>query len=156
MVDVPVPNESNDPPSGEDRLKLNELMVICTTLQAKVLDLENTKTSQQLKIDSLERRVKKLEKGKKKRALKLKRLYKVGLSARVISSEDEEEDAFKQGRSIADIDDDAETILVDETHGRKNKEMFDADKDLAGEEIVVEEVRDQEIVVEKVVDNVRY
>ncbi|GJV50124.1 hypothetical protein Tco_1440336 [Tanacetum coccineum] len=32
--------------SDEDRLKLNELMELCTTLQKKVLDLEKTKTTQ--------------------------------------------------------------------------------------------------------------
>ncbi|GJR96414.1 putative ribonuclease H-like domain-containing protein [Tanacetum coccineum] len=88
----PSKQRSNDPPGGEDRLKLTELMDLCTTLQAKVLDLEKTKASQQQKIESLDRRVKKLEKDKKKRTHKLKRLYKVGLSARVISSDDEEPD----------------------------------------------------------------
>ncbi|GJR71694.1 putative ribonuclease H-like domain-containing protein [Tanacetum coccineum] len=65
-----VPIQSNDPPlfrvntlgSGEDSLKLNELMELCTNLQQRVLDLENTKTTQALEIDSLKRRVKKLEK----------------------------------------------------------------------------------------------
>ncbi|GJU97565.1 hypothetical protein Tco_1326836 [Tanacetum coccineum] len=38
---------SNDPLlNGEDRLKLNELMELYTQLQNKVLDLENTKTTQ--------------------------------------------------------------------------------------------------------------
>ncbi|GJX07181.1 hypothetical protein Tco_0195113 [Tanacetum coccineum] len=46
----------------EDRLKLDELMTLCTTLQNKVLDLEKTKTTQQNEIASLKRRVKKLEK----------------------------------------------------------------------------------------------
>ncbi|GKB95139.1 hypothetical protein Tco_0981276, partial [Tanacetum coccineum] len=58
-----VSKHSNDPLlSGEDRLKLEELMALCTNLQNRVLDLENTKTTQALKIDSLKRRVKKLEK----------------------------------------------------------------------------------------------
>ncbi|GJZ54044.1 uncharacterized mitochondrial protein-like protein [Tanacetum coccineum] len=48
--------------SDEDRLKLNELMELCTTLQNRVLDLEKTKTTQQNEIASLKRRVKKLEK----------------------------------------------------------------------------------------------
>ncbi|GJS52794.1 hypothetical protein Tco_0626156 [Tanacetum coccineum] len=47
--------------SDEDRLKLNELMELCTTLQKKVLDLEKTKTTQANEIASLKRRVKKLE-----------------------------------------------------------------------------------------------
>ncbi|GKC43501.1 hypothetical protein Tco_1061223, partial [Tanacetum coccineum] len=42
-----VPTHSNDPLlSGEERLKLNELMELCTNLSQRVLDLENTKTSQ--------------------------------------------------------------------------------------------------------------
>ncbi|GJX87319.1 hypothetical protein Tco_0339333 [Tanacetum coccineum] len=55
---------------------------------------------------TLQVRVKKLEKKDRSRTHKLKRLYKVGLSARVESSGDEEdlgEDASKHGR-IADID----------------------------------------------------
>ncbi|GKC36041.1 hypothetical protein Tco_1048425 [Tanacetum coccineum] len=48
--------------SDEDSLKLNELMELCTNLQTRVLDLEKTKTTQQNEIDSLKKRVKKLEK----------------------------------------------------------------------------------------------
>ncbi|GJT74143.1 retrovirus-related pol polyprotein from transposon TNT 1-94 [Tanacetum coccineum] len=76
--------------SDEDKLKLDELMALCTILQTKVLDLEKTKTTQQNEIDSLKRRVKKLEKKRSSRTHKLKRLYKVGLTARVESSGDEE------------------------------------------------------------------
>nr|GEU61196.1 putative ribonuclease H-like domain-containing protein [Tanacetum cinerariifolium] len=92
--------------SDEDRLKLNELMELCTTLQSRVFDLEKTKTTQALEIDSLKRRVKKLEKKQRSRTHKLKRLYKVGLTARVESSDNEQslgEDASKQER-ISDID----------------------------------------------------
>ncbi|GKD16137.1 hypothetical protein Tco_1205295 [Tanacetum coccineum] len=60
-----VPTHSNDPLlSGEDRLKLNELMELCTSLSQRVIALETTKTNQELEIDSLKRRVKKLEKKK--------------------------------------------------------------------------------------------
>ncbi|GJY04542.1 hypothetical protein Tco_0370482 [Tanacetum coccineum] len=90
---------SNDPllargntlQSDEDRLKLNELMELCTNLQKKVLDLEKTKTTQANEIASLKRRVKKLKKKRSSRTHKLKRLYKVGLSTRVESSGDEED-----------------------------------------------------------------
>ncbi|GJT20721.1 hypothetical protein Tco_0890658 [Tanacetum coccineum] len=77
--------------SDEDRLKLNELMELCTTLQKKVLDLKKTKTTQANEISSLKKRVKKLKKKRSSRTHKLKRLYKVGLSARVESSGDEED-----------------------------------------------------------------
>ncbi|GJS79259.1 hypothetical protein Tco_0729140 [Tanacetum coccineum] len=80
----------------------------------QVLDLEKTKTTQHNEITSLKRRVKKLEKKDRSRTHKLKRLYKVGLTARVESSENEEslgEDASKQGRIDA-IDADEEITLV--------------------------------------------
>ncbi|GKE93288.1 hypothetical protein Tco_1574383 [Tanacetum coccineum] len=100
--------------SDEDRLKLDELMALCTTLQNRVLDLEKTKSSQHNEIASLKRRVKKLEKKNRSRTHKMKRLYKVGLTARVESFDDEEilgEDASKQGRIDA-IDADKEITLV--------------------------------------------
>ncbi|GJW19022.1 hypothetical protein Tco_0026458 [Tanacetum coccineum] len=124
--------------SDEDRLKLNELMELCTTLQKKVLDLEKTKTTQANEIYSLKRRVKKLEKKDRSRTHKLKRLYKVGLSARVESSGDEEdlgEDASKQGRRINAIDVDEDITLVN-VHNDADNEMFDVNV-LNGEEVFV-------------------
>nr|GEW76202.1 hypothetical protein [Tanacetum cinerariifolium] len=118
----------NTPQSGEDSLKLTELMKLCTKLQQRVLDLETTKTTQAMKIKSLKKRVKKLERRKRSRIHRLKKLYKVRLSARVESSEDEvlvEEDASKQGR-IADIDVNEDITLVS-TH---DEQMFDVDQDL--------------------------
>nr|GEU53723.1 hypothetical protein [Tanacetum cinerariifolium] len=76
--------------SDEDRLELNELMALCTNLQIRVLDLEKTNTTQSNEIASLKRKVKKLEERNKSRTHKLKRLYKVGLTARVKSSRDKE------------------------------------------------------------------
>ncbi|GJS95930.1 hypothetical protein Tco_0802898, partial [Tanacetum coccineum] len=123
-----VPTHSNDPLlSGEDRLKLKELMTLCANLQNRVLDLEHTKTTQALEINNIKRRVKKLEKKQSPRTHKLKRLFKVGRSAQVVSSEDEglgdQEDASKQGRKIDDIDKDAEVTLVDETQGRYGDDL---------------------------------
>ncbi|GJU87312.1 hypothetical protein Tco_1294858 [Tanacetum coccineum] len=100
--------------SEEDRLKLDELMPLCTTLQNRILDLKKTKTSQHNEIASLKKRVKKLEKKDRSRTYRLKRLYKVGLTARLESSDDEEslgDDASKQGRIDA-IDLDEEINLV--------------------------------------------
>ncbi|GKE68176.1 hypothetical protein Tco_1526248, partial [Tanacetum coccineum] len=67
---------------AQTRLKLDELMALCTTLQNKVLDLEKTKTTKYNEIASLKRRVKKLKKKDRSRTHKVKRLYKVGLTAR--------------------------------------------------------------------------
>ncbi|GJW23920.1 putative ribonuclease H-like domain-containing protein [Tanacetum coccineum] len=92
--------------SGEDRLKLEELMKFYTKLQQRVLDLENTKTAQAQEITRLNLRVKKLENKGGSRIHKLKILYK--------------------GRKIDDIDKDAEITLIDETHGRYGDDlMFD-------------------------------
>ncbi|GKB77966.1 hypothetical protein Tco_0944861, partial [Tanacetum coccineum] len=88
---------------------------------AKVLSM----TAQAQEITSLKLKVKKLEKKGGSRTHKLKRLYKVDLSRRVKSSEDEgfgEEDASKQGR-IADIDADVGINLVS-THFDANTNMF--------------------------------
>ncbi|GKB80940.1 hypothetical protein Tco_0947835 [Tanacetum coccineum] len=105
---VPIP--SNEPLlSGEDRMQLTELMILCTNLQ------------------------KQLERKKKSRTTGLQRLRKVGESSRVESSEDKEslgaqEDASKQGR----------IKIVDETQGRlDDAEMFDID-DLHDDEVIVD------------------
>ncbi|GKE19870.1 hypothetical protein Tco_1431382, partial [Tanacetum coccineum] len=136
-----VPTHSNDPLlSGEDRLKLEELMTLCTNLHNRVLDLKHTKTTQALEIESLKRWVNKLEKKQSSRTPKLKRLFKIGRSAQVVSSEDEglgdQEDASKQGRKITDINQDTEVTLVDETQGRyDDAQMFDTDV-FNGEEVI--------------------
>ncbi|GKA96802.1 hypothetical protein Tco_0818897 [Tanacetum coccineum] len=107
---------------------VSKLSNMSTARQEKVLDLEKTKTTQANEIASLKRRVKKLEKKRSSRTHKLKRLYKVGLSARVESSGDEEdlgEDASKQGRINA-IDANEDIILVN-VQDDANKEMFDMD-----------------------------
>nr|GEU46020.1 hypothetical protein [Tanacetum cinerariifolium] len=148
--------DSTGGPSDKDSLKLDELMALCTTLQNKVLDMEKTTTTQRNEITSLKRRVKKLAKKNRSRTHRLKRLYKVGLTARVESSGDEEslgEDASKQGRRIDAIDADEKITLVsvqDEVVSTDaDKEMFDIDV-LGGEEMFV--AWQNENVVEEVVD----
>ncbi|GJZ77855.1 ribonuclease H-like domain-containing protein [Tanacetum coccineum] len=142
--DDSVPTPSNDPPlSGEDIMQLTELTILCTNLQKQVIDLEKAKDAQAKEIAGLKKRVQKLERKKKSRTTRLKRLRKIGESRRLESSEDKDslgahEDAFKQGRSIEDIDKDAEVSLVDETLGRSDDaEMFDTD-DLHGNEVIVD------------------
>ncbi|GJZ09790.1 putative ribonuclease H-like domain-containing protein [Tanacetum coccineum] len=102
-------------------------------------------------IVGLKKRVKKLKKKRRSRTHKLKRLYKVGLTARVESSRDEEslgEDASKQGRNKA-IDADEDITLVNVQDDADN-EMFDVNV-LNGEEMLVKE---QEVVVKEVNDEV--
>ncbi|GJU74665.1 copia protein [Tanacetum coccineum] len=120
---------SNDPllargntlQSGEDSLELNELM----ELYVEKKDISRTH--------------------------KLKRLYKVGLSARVESSGDEEdlgEDASKQGR-INDIDADEDITLVND---QDDADMFDVNT-LTGDEVLVKPeivVRDVNLTVDEI------
>ncbi|GJY17543.1 hypothetical protein Tco_0389034 [Tanacetum coccineum] len=124
--------------SGEDSLKLNELMELCINLQQRVLDLETKKTTQAIEIASLKRRVKKLERRNKSRTHGLKRLYRVDSSRRVESSEDEglgEEDASKHGK-IADIDANEDIYLV---NVQTNEDMFGVN-DLDGDKVIVKSV----------------
>ncbi|GJY94638.1 hypothetical protein Tco_0510999 [Tanacetum coccineum] len=118
--DDSVPTPSNDPPlSGEDSMQLSELMLLCTNLQKQVLDLEKAKDTQAKEIADLKKRVQRLERKKKSRAIGLKRLKKVGMSTRVESSEDQES-------------------LVDDTQGRSDDaDMFDID-DLHSDEVNVD------------------
>nr|GEX52204.1 hypothetical protein [Tanacetum cinerariifolium] len=94
-----------------------------------VLELEKTKTSQHNEIASLKRRVKKLEKRIRSRTHKLKRLYKVSLTTRVESSDDEEslgKNASKQGR-IEAIDANEDITLVNDQDDA-DKDMFDVNR----------------------------
>ncbi|GJZ74929.1 hypothetical protein Tco_0639394 [Tanacetum coccineum] len=117
--------------SDEDRLKLDELMALCTTLQNMVLDLEKTKTTQHNEIASLKRRVKKLENKYRSRTHKMKRLYTVGLTARVESYDNEE--------SL-----DEEMFDVNVLYG---EEVF-----VAGQEVAANKQYDEVNVVEEVAE----
>nr|GEW35324.1 hypothetical protein [Tanacetum cinerariifolium] len=66
------------------------------------MDDKSIKTTQALEIDSLKRRVKKLERRKRSRTHGLKRVYKVGLSARVESSEDKGLDVVEKAKEVVD------------------------------------------------------
>nr|GEU54352.1 hypothetical protein [Tanacetum cinerariifolium] len=135
--------------------------------EKKVFDLEDklkrTKTAQQTKINGLERRVKKLEKKHMSRTHKLKRLYKVGLTAKVIRSSNDEalnkEDTSKQGR-IDEIDADEDIALVS-THDEISIHddvttqvniVQDIGIEDVDEEEVVEVVTTAKILIDTVVD----
>nr|GEU61246.1 hypothetical protein [Tanacetum cinerariifolium] len=136
-----ISQHSNDPlHSGEDRIQLKELMELCIKLSDRVLNLETTKTAQAKEIANMKKRVKRLERKRKSRTHGLKRLYKVGLSARVVSYTDEEslgeEDSFKQGR-ISDINTNQDIYLVnvhrdEDIFGVNDQDeiMFDVNADL--------------------------
>ncbi|GJW43741.1 putative ribonuclease H-like domain-containing protein [Tanacetum coccineum] len=102
--------------SGEDRLELDELMALCTTLQNKVLDLEKTKTTQHNENASLKRRVKKLEKKNRPRTQKLKRLYKFDEEITLVSVQNVDEEMFDVNVL------DGEEVFVAEQEVAANKE----------------------------------
>ncbi|GJU37266.1 ribonuclease H-like domain-containing protein [Tanacetum coccineum] len=87
-----------------------------------VLDLENTKTSEDAMNTKLKEGVKKLERRNKSRTLGLKRLRKVGRSAQVVSSEDEE------------------VTLVDEAQERNDDNLMFDTRVLDEQEVEVEKV----------------
>ncbi|GKB26919.1 hypothetical protein Tco_0866320, partial [Tanacetum coccineum] len=73
---------SYDPPqSGEDRMQLNELMDLCSKLS-----------------------VKKLEKKRRSKTYKPRRLYKVGLSRRIESSDDASLGSFRLKEEMRRLD----------------------------------------------------
>ncbi|GJZ13265.1 hypothetical protein Tco_0548495 [Tanacetum coccineum] len=95
--------------------------------QTRVLSLENVKTAQDLEITSLKKSVKKLEKKKKARTPQLKRrLFKVRIESFANKSLGDQEDASKQGRNIAESDQDEEISFVQEdaeTQGRYDQDI---------------------------------
>nr|GEV77206.1 hypothetical protein [Tanacetum cinerariifolium] len=118
---------SNDPlHSGEERIQLKELMEFCTNLQNRVFNLENTKTAQAQEIDSLKRRVKKLERRQKSKTDGLKRLYKVGLSARVESFDKE---SLELKRCLEIVSDDRDDVTIDATPLSYNKMLKNFDRE---------------------------
>ncbi|GJW16823.1 hypothetical protein Tco_0024259 [Tanacetum coccineum] len=146
-------NIADEAVTEEPSMKLKELIDFCTKLKQIVLDPENTKTAQAQEITSLNKRVKRLEKKGGSRTHKLKRLYRVGRSRRVVSSKEEslgdQEDASKQGR-IDDINANKDIYLVNVD---RDEDMFGVN-DLEGDDIIVEsEVADKDVILS--VDEVR-
>ncbi|GKD99503.1 hypothetical protein Tco_1387487 [Tanacetum coccineum] len=96
--------------SDEGSLTLNELMVLCTTLSKKVEGLESefkeTKQTYNTALTKLVRRMMKLEQTVKASQSRRR--------ARVVLSDDEEdlEDPSKQGRKIAEIDQNPSISLI--------------------------------------------
>ncbi|GKA08337.1 hypothetical protein Tco_0687668 [Tanacetum coccineum] len=87
-------SRGHTPGSDEGRPNFNELINLCTQLSNRVLALENSKTAQDLVIQKLKRRVKRLEKAPRARTPGMK-LFKIGISRR---KDLDKENVSKQGR----------------------------------------------------------
>ncbi|GJZ60471.1 hypothetical protein Tco_0616287 [Tanacetum coccineum] len=95
----PTPHDSplsggHTPGSDEGRPNFNELINLCTQLSNRVRALENSKTTQDLVIKQLKKRVKRLEKALRVRTSGMK-LFKIGTSKRKGL---DKENVSKQGR----------------------------------------------------------
>ncbi|GJV56171.1 hypothetical protein Tco_1457176 [Tanacetum coccineum] len=121
-----------------------DAIVIPAILAEMVLALEKAKSNQAIEIASLKKRVDKLEKRIHLRTTWLKRFKKLGTARRVKSSNaglGAQEDASKQGRSIEDIDADAE-VFVDVTTSEKGEQSTKLDDSTVGEAVTTASVED--------------
>nr|GEZ37646.1 xylulose kinase-1 [Tanacetum cinerariifolium] len=137
----------------------------------------NSQIAQALEITKLKRRVKKLERRNKVKALKLKRLQKLGTAQRIDTSDDTMmDDVSNQGRIISDMDADVNVVLeeakevdvdnakadqdskVDESvdiQGRKAEsqaEIYKIDLDHANKVLSMQEEESKPAEVQEVVD----
>ncbi|GJS32060.1 putative ribonuclease H-like domain-containing protein [Tanacetum coccineum] len=111
--------------SNEGSLTLNELTVLCTSLSKKVksleFDLKQTKQTYGAAYTKLIMKVKKLE--HKVKSIKARRKVRLVIS----DDEDDLEDPSKQGRKIAQINEDEGITLVQmgaQTQGRSDEDLM--------------------------------
>nr|GEZ75026.1 hypothetical protein [Tanacetum cinerariifolium] len=147
-VEHNLPLPSHDPlPSGEDSLKLKELMEFCTNLSNKVLDLESEvikiKSTYQARIKKLEIRVERLEEENRV----LKELKSVHSTVDFDEPVMEKEKSSKQGRKIADFDADVEFNLEKAQAKAYNLELDHQEKVLSILDVNDEDPADVEEVL---------
>ncbi|GJX20424.1 putative ribonuclease H-like domain-containing protein, partial [Tanacetum coccineum] len=126
--------EVNTPRSGEDRLKIMELMEICTKLSDSVLALENVKTAQDLEITSQKKSVKKLEKKKKARTPQLKRSAPITTAGVSVSTAEPSTPPTTTTTIIEDEDlTNAQTLMKIRSEKSKEKEKERGSKEKSSE-----------------------
>nr|GEW58787.1 hypothetical protein [Tanacetum cinerariifolium] len=135
-----LPLPSNDPiPTAKDSLKLQKLMDLCIRLSNKFLDLESEvidiKSSFTDKIEKLEDRVHKLE--EENRILKEKSFKSAKID--IVAPVEGKEESFKQGRMIADMDEDVEVNLEEAQAKAYNLDLQHSEKVLSMQDIDEEE-----------------
>nr|GEX11406.1 reverse transcriptase domain-containing protein [Tanacetum cinerariifolium] len=119
-----IPSKGRKQVISKDSLKLRELIDLCTHLSNKVLELESKvidiKSTYKERIEKLEGRVDRLEEENRV----LKELYSVYSKVDIVAPLVEKEKSFKQGRIIADINEDIEQ---DEAFARQLEAELNAD-----------------------------
>ncbi|GKB06239.1 ribonuclease H-like domain-containing protein [Tanacetum coccineum] len=124
----------NTPRSGEDRLKIMELMEICIKLSDSVLALENVKTAQDLEITSQKKSVKKLEKKKKARTPQLKRSAPITTAGVSVSTAEPSTPPTTTTTIIEDEDlTNAQTLMKIRSEKSKEKEKERGSKEKSSE-----------------------
>nr|GEU50593.1 hypothetical protein [Tanacetum cinerariifolium] len=111
-------------------LEDDEALDGCATLARRVKHLEHDKVAQDLEIIKLKTRVKKLKSANNVKALKVRRLRKVGTSQRVDTSNDTiMKDVSNQGRMIDELDRDEGDVLMSKKEEKKAEEVKDITSD---------------------------
>nr|GEX54032.1 hypothetical protein [Tanacetum cinerariifolium] len=146
-----VPSHSNDLlPSGDDSLKLKELMDLCTNLSNKVPELEreviDIKSTYQEKMKKLKGKVERL-KDENKVLKELKTVHSTFDADEAIM---EKEKSSKQGMKLADIDADVEINLEKTQVEAYNLDLDHQEKVLSMMDVNEEEPADVEEVLEVV------
>nr|GEV58400.1 hypothetical protein [Tanacetum cinerariifolium] len=142
---------SNDAlPGGKDSLELKELMDLCTHLSNKVLELKSEviaiKSTYKERIEKLEGRVDKL----KEEIRVLKELHSIHSKVDTVAPFVEKEKSFKQGRIIANIDENVE-INLEEAHAKPYRmDLEHPEKVLSMQDVDDEEPAEVEEVLEVV------
>nr|GEU70350.1 putative ribonuclease H-like domain-containing protein [Tanacetum cinerariifolium] len=146
QVQSPSPQQQSPPPAQPQGAYflmslLQEALDACVTLTRRVKHLEHDKVAQDLEILKLKTRVKELERAKKVKTIKLRRLREVGTSQRIESSDDTLiEDISNQGRVIVKSD-------KDEDHATK---VLSMQEDEPGIQEAVEVVTTAKLITEVV------
>nr|GEW86737.1 hypothetical protein [Tanacetum cinerariifolium] len=145
-----LPSPSNDPlPGGEDSLKLQKLIDLCTHLSNKALELESKvidiKYTYKERIEKLEGRVDKLEEDNKV----LKELHSVHSKVDIAAPVVEKEKSFKQGR-IIDLDEDVKINLEEAQAKPYRMDLENQEKVLSMQDVNDEEPAEVKEVLEVV------
>ncbi|GJR90587.1 hypothetical protein Tco_0214598 [Tanacetum coccineum] len=121
-------------PRSDEIVRNTKGMMNLYQYNKEVLDLDNIKTHQAQEITSLKLRVKKLEKKRGSRTHKLKRLYKVGRSARVISSDE---------ASLGVLDD--EEVFIGQDMAEKEINLAEKKSGIKGKNYLAQSIPDDHV-----------
>ncbi|GJZ86291.1 hypothetical protein Tco_0657901 [Tanacetum coccineum] len=133
------------PRSDEGRPNITELITICTNLLNRVLALEQSKTAQDLVIQKLKKKVKRLEKKLRARTPGMK-LFKIGTSKRKSL---DKENVSKQGRKsdkTKPMFKDSDFAELDMENVEEEQAQFEREQRIAREKAAEQEAKDAALI----------